>query len=407
MSIINASWRVGLALAVALSAVSSGSALAQSPASPTSTAQRLRSPEILQDRRVTFRLRAPKANEVLLHGNWSGKATLSMTKDAHGIWTATVGPLQPDLYSYVFVVDGVRALDPNNAETERDSTRFSSLLMISGPESALWDFKDVPHGSIEQIWYPSPVLRHGQRRMYVYLPPGYHHDAKRSYPVLYLLHGGGGDEDSWVTLGRAAVILDNQIAARTTVPMIVVMPNGNDDETVSQGYALGSTPSKQQSNAAPPDPERFALQAPQIKEPYAGAFPESLIRDLIPFIERTYRVQTDAAHRAIAGLSQGAAQTVVTSANNPALFGYVGVFSGGGRVGDLDFQQQAEQLARSKLQLYWTGAGDDDIARLRTVALYEHVKAKGLPATYRQIPGGHDWAVWRDFLADFAPRLFK
>jgi len=397
---------VGVVLAAALSTPCVTSVLAQATPAAANALPRLRSPEVMPDRRVTFRLAAPKASEVALRGNWSA-ANVPMSKDASGVWSVTVGPLQPDLYSYSFVVDGVRALDPSNSETERDSSRFSSMLMIDGASAAPWVFKEVPHGSVEQIWHPAPTLHQSQRRMYIYLPPGYHSHPERKYPVLYLLHGGSGDEDSWVTLGRAAVILDNQIAAGTTSPMIVVMPNGNDNETVSQGFGLGPTPSLQQLNAPPPDPGRFALNAPQHPEPYAGAFPESLVKDIIPFVEQTYRVNTDAAHRAVAGLSMGAAQTVVATANNPGVFDYIGVFSGGGMVGDPAFESQLDALASSKLALYWTGAGDDDIARLRTNALYKRAKEKGLPATYRQIPGGHTWPVWRDFLADFAPRLFR
>lgn len=370
-------------------------------------AQALHSPEILPDRRVTFRLAAPKANEVALRASWSGGTALPMTKSTDGVWSVTVGPLKADLYNYAFIIDGVRALDPNNSETERDSTRFSSLLSISDPQSTPWEFRDVPHGSIEQIWHPAPTMRIKQRRMYVYLPPDYHQNASRKYPVLYLLHGGGGDEDSWTTLGRAAVILDNQLAAGTAVPMIVVMPNGNDDQSVSQGLGLGPTPSLQQLHAPPPDPGRYALHAPQHPEPYEGVFAESLAKDVVPFIERTYRVQASADRRAVAGLSMGAAQTVVITANNPGLFGYIGVFSGGGMVGEPKFEAQLDALARAKPKLYWTGAGDDDIARLRTAALYKEAKAKGLPATHKEIHGTHSWPVWRDFLADFSARLFK
>jgi enterochelin esterase family protein len=390
-----------------LSLLCDGDVGAQSTPSTVAQPQRLRSPEILPDGRIMFRLSAPKANEVTLDGSWVSGTKSPMSKDANGVWTATVDRLKPELYGYAFVVDGVRALDPNNSETEREGARFNSLLMISGAESALWDFKDVPHGSVEQIWHPSPTLSKSQRRMYVYLPPDYHKNPTRKYPVLYLLHGGGGDEDTWITQGRAAIILDNQIASGASAPMIVVMPNGNGDQTVSQGYGLGSTPSSQQVNAPPADPGRFALNAPQIRVPYVAAFPESLVKDIMPFVERTYRAYGDPAHRAIAGLSMGAAQTVVITANNPGVFDYIGVFSGGGMVGDPTFEAQIDALAKSKPKIYWTGVGDDDIARLRTIALYNDAKAKGLPASYKQIQGTHTWPVWRNFLGDFAPRLFR
>ena len=142
------------------------------------------------------------------------------------------------MYGYWFMVDGVRALDPSNSETERDGSRYNSMVMVDGAESAMWTFKDVPHGTVEQIWYPSPTLHMDRRRMYVYLPPSYEKDKNKKYPVLYLLHGGGGDEDAWTTMGRATIIMDNLIASGKAVPMIVVMPNGNATQSVAPGLRL-------------------------------------------------------------------------------------------------------------------------------------------------------------------------
>lgn len=273
------------------------------------------------------------------------------------------------------------------------------------PVSQLLAFSEhAPHGSIEAVWYASPVLGHAQRRMLVYLPPAYHRERGRRFPVLFLLHGGGGDEESWTVQGRAPLILDNLIASGAAAQMIVVMPNGIETSTAASGSALALTPARPQ---APIDMSRFALDRPQMRLPYQGAFSESLVRDIVPFVERTYRVKRGARHRAIAGLSLGAAQTVVISSNNPGLFAYVGVFSGGGLVGEAPFEAQLDAMSRSGLRLYWTGAGDDDISRLRTTALYRAALAHGLPATYRQIPGTHTWPLWRDFLVDFAPRLFR
>jgi len=215
------------------------------------------SPEIHADRTVTFRLSAPKANEVTLNGSWEGARDIKMSKDDNGIWSVTVGPLGAQLWGYWYLVDGVKALDPGNGETQRDGSRIDNLLMISGPESDLWDFKDVPHGTIHTVWYPSPTLKQDRRRMYVYTPPGYEANQTR-YPVLYLLHGGGGDEDAWITMGRANVILDNLIAAGKAKPMIVVMPNGNATQTVSQGYAYGPTPARQSVQAPAPPPLQAA-----------------------------------------------------------------------------------------------------------------------------------------------------
>jgi enterochelin esterase-like enzyme len=348
---------------------------------------------------------------------------MPMTKDDAGVWSTTVGPLDAQLYGYWFLVDGVRTLDPSNSETERDGNRFSSLLMVSGPADAMWDFKDVPHGTIEQVWFPSPTLHMDQRRMYVYLPPGYKAAGSKRYPVLYLLHGAGGDEDAWMTMGRANIIMDNLIAATKAVPMIVVMPNGNATQTVAQGFGDGPTPSVQQVTAPAPNPgpgavgpapnpdgtpSASAAPRPQFPaQPYAGSYPESIVKDVIPFVEKTYRVYPDKNHRAIAGLSMGGGQTVTTTNNNPNLFGYIGVFSAGGRVGDPTFESQLAQIKKNGVKLYWTGAGDTDMARAGTVALEADLKSREIPTSYKEIPGRHYWFLWRDFLSDYAGRIFK
>ena len=220
----------------------------------------LKSPEIHPDRTVTFRLLAPKATEVTLNGSWDNGTDLKMTKDESGVWSTTIGPLAPQLWGYWFVVDGVKALDPNNGETQRDGARYDNLLMISGPESEWWDFKDVPHGSVQAVWYPSPTLKMANRRMMVYTPPGYETGTQK-YPVLYLLHGGGGDEDAWLTMGRANIIMDNLIAAGKAKPMIVVMPNGNATQSVSQGFGYGPTPARQSVQAPAPPPVQAAQAA--------------------------------------------------------------------------------------------------------------------------------------------------
>jgi enterochelin esterase-like enzyme len=393
----------------AASAPAQTAAPSQAPAA-TAPPARVKSPEIGGDRKVTFRLKAPDAAKVTLNGSWIGAVDLPMTKDADGVWSTTIGPLTPQMYGYWYVVDGVRVIDPSNSETERDGSRFNSMLMVSGPESAWWDFKDVPHGTVEQIWYPSPTLKLDQRRMYVYLPPDYEKDKSNKYPVLYLLHGGGGDEEAWTTMGRATVIMDNLIAAGKAVPMLVVMPNGNATQSVSQGLGFGPTPSLTQVTAPAPNPapvDPNAPRPPRPPVPYPGSYPESLVKDVIPFVEKTYRVYTDRDHRAIAGLSMGAAQTVVATNNNPGLFDYIGVFSGGGNVGDPTFEAQLTEVAKEKVKLYWTGAGDIDMARKGTVALEDDVKSKGIPTSYKEIPGRHYWFLWRDFLVDFTSQIFR
>jgi enterochelin esterase-like enzyme len=314
----------------------------------------------------------------------------------------------------------VKALDPGNGETQRDGSRYDNLLMVSGPESDLWDFKDVPHGTVQAVWYPSPTLKLANRRMMVYTPPGYETTTLR-YPVLYLLHGGGGDEDAWLTMGRANIILDNLIAQGKAKPMIVVMPNGNATQTVSQGFGFGPTPARQ-SVTAPAPPSVQAAQAAARgagagapgaggrggqPQPYAGSYPESLVKDVIPFVEKRYRVVADKDHRAIAGLSMGGGHTLQATNNNPGVFGYIGVFSSGPRNPDEALEKQLEAVKAGGVKFYWLGAGTTDMAREGTVNLSELVKKHGFQTSYREIPGRHYWFLWRDFLGQFAQVMFQ
>jgi enterochelin esterase family protein len=381
----------------------------------------LKSPEIHADHTVTFRLNAPKAQDVTLNGSWDNGTNLPMTKDESGVWSTTIGPLAPQLWGYWFMVDGVKALDPNNGETQRDGSRYDNLLMISGSESEWWDFKDVPHGTVQAVWYPSPTLKMDQRRMMVYTPPGYETSTQK-YPVLYLLHGGGGDEDAWLTMGRANIIMDNLIAAGKAKPMIVVMPNGNATQSVSQGYGFGPTPARQQVVAPAPPPVQAANAAqggqgagragapaggrggPQA---YEGSYPQSLVKDVIPFVEKRYRVLAVKDDRAIAGLSMGGGHTVAATNNNPGEFAYIGVFSAGGRTTDETFQQQLEAVKKGGVKFYWLGAGTTDMAHDGTVALSELVKKDGFNTSYREIPGRHYWFLWRDFLVHYAQVMFQ
>jgi enterochelin esterase-like enzyme len=392
---------------------------AQQPAPAGTAAQAarpapLRSPEIHPDRTVTFRLLAPKATEVTLNSSWDNGTNIRMTKDDDGVWSATVGPLAPQLWGYWFMVDGVKALDPNNAETQRDGARYDNLLMISGPESEWWNFKDVPHGTVQAVWYPSPTLKLASRRMMVYTPPGYETSAQK-YPVLYLLHGGGGDEDAWQTMGRANIIIDNLIAAGKAKPMIVVMPNGNATQTVSQGYGYGPTPARQSVQAPAPPPVQAALGAPPAagagrggaQQPYAGSYPESLVKDVIPFVEKRFRVLAAKDDRAIAGLSMGGGHTIAATNNNPGTFAYIGVFSSGPQTIDEAFRKQLEAVKGGGVKFYWLGAGTTDMARERTVNLSELVKKEGFNTAYREIPGRHYWFLWRDFIVHYAQVAFQ
>ncbi len=418
MKILTRSNVGGLILALLVAAPSA----AQQPAAQAAAPARLapvRSPDIHPDRTVTFRLRAPNAIEVTLNGSWNGATNLPMTKGDDGVWSTTVGPLGAQLWGYWFMVDGVKALDPSNGETQRDGSRYDNLLMISGPESDLWDFKDVPHGTVQAVWYPSPTLKMDRRRMMVYTPPDYLTGNKR-YPVLYLLHGGGGDEDAWITMGRANIIMDNLIAEGKARPMIVVMPNGNATQSVSQGYGYGPTPARQSVQAPAPPPLQAAAArgaAPAgaqrgggrggQPQAYAGSYPDSLVKDVMPFVEKNFRVLADKNDRSIAGLSMGGAQTLQATNNNPGVFGYIGVFSAGPRTADAAFEQQLAAVKAGGVKFYWLGAGTTDMARAGTVTLSDLVKQAGFDTSYREIPGSHYWFLWRDFLGHYAQVMFQ
>jgi enterochelin esterase family protein len=373
-----------------------------------------RSPEILPDNRVTFRISAPKALEVTLNGSWEGARDIQMTKDDEGVWSVTIGPLAAELWGYWYMVDGVKALDPGNAETQRDGARIDNLLMISGPGSDLWDFKDIPHGTVSAVWYPSPTLKLPRRRMVVYTPPGYE-AGKGRYPVLYLLHGGGGDEDAWMTMGRASVIMDNLIARGKAKPMIVVMPNGNPTQTVSQGYGFGPTPARRAAQAPPPVKAAAPGQpggappgrGPQQPQRYQGSYPESLVKDVVPYVEKHFRVKTGKNDRAIAGLSMGGGHTLMATNNNPGTFGYIGVFSAGARNIDETLEEQLLAVKASGVKLYWIGVGATDFALEGTKNLTALLDKLDFEFTYREVPGGHYWFIWRIFLGEFGSLLFK
>jgi enterochelin esterase-like enzyme len=380
---------------------------------------RVVSPEILSDKKVTFRLRAPKAGEVLLNGNWDGGRNIPMTKDDAGIWSVTVGPLGEQLWGYSFSVDGLKVMDPGDGEYERDGNRYDNLLMVSGPASDLWDFKpDVPHGTVQAVWYSSEILKQKGRRMYVYTPPGYE-TSKAKYPVLYLLHGGGGDEDAWTTMGRANVILDNLIAQGKAKPMIVVMPNGNATQIVSQGYAYGPTPPRQSVTAPAPPPVQAAQgrgpgapagrgggRMPQV---YEGSYPQSLVKEVIPFIEKNFRVIANKDSRAIAGLSMGGGHTTMATNNNPGVFGWIGVWSAGGPEGPDDEKYVAllQKVKAGGVKQYWIGAGTTDMALNGSKNLYAVAQKAELKTSFHSEPGAHFWFIWRKFLGDFGSEIFK
>jgi enterochelin esterase family protein len=409
--------------AVVLALGVAGTAFAQAPAAPAPAAgqrmggpqgPRVVSPEVLPDKKVTFRLLAPKAGTVVLNGNWDQGTNIAMTRDDQGIWSVTVGPLGEQLWGYSFNVDGVKVMDPGNGEYQRDGQRYDNLLMITGPASDAWTFKpDIPHGTMSAVWYPSKILKQPGRRMYVYTPPGYESSNTR-YPVFYLLHGGGGDEDAWVTMGRANIILDNLIAAGKAKPMVVVMPNGNATQTVSQGYAYGPTPRVRAVAAPAPPPvqaaqglgQRGGTPPPRPPQVYEGSYPHSLVAEIVPFVEKHYRVLPGKDNRAIAGLSMGGGHTVQATNNNPGVFGWIGVWSAGGQ-DTPEFAAALTKVKNAGVKHYWIGVGTTDFALKGSEILKQVTEKVGLPMSFHTAPGAHFWFIWRQFLSEFSTIIFR
>jgi len=359
---------------------------------------RLVSPEIQSDNSVIFRIKAPGASSVLVVGTWAKDfKPVPLVKKDSNIYEVKIGPLPSDMYEYRFILDSALMLDPNNSAVTRDGFFVENRLLIPGKLGDILAVQNVPHGNVTAVWYSSPSLGK-ERRMYVYTPPGYE-KGKDKYPVMYLLHGGGGDEDGWISRGRANYIIDNLIASKEAVPMIVVITNGNPDAAAAPlDRPLGSA-----------EPTGFGGMASQ-------KFEESLVKDVVPYIEKNYRVIADADHRAVTGFSMGGYQTQNITNNNPGMFNYIGVmsmglFSGfGNNNSNYDKDKHVAQLKvliASKRKFYWIGIGKDDflyatVTKLKT--LYDEV---GLKYTYRESDGSHTWKEWRLYLSELAPKFFK
>lgn len=346
------------------------------------------SPEIGTDHTVTFKVHSPTAQTVAINGSWMGYGeTLDLKKGAEDVWSITLGPLEASMYHYNFFIDGVSAIDPKNAHALRDGVRYASMLIVPGEASEVFEVNEVPHGTLSKIWYDSPSLNLN-RRMYVYTPPGYEKSTEK-YPVFYLLHGGGGDEDAWTALGRANYILDNLIAEGKAKPMIIVMTNGN-------AFQMSSL--------------RTSPDAPQLtRENYrqfSGLFEKSLVHDVIPFIENNYRAKAGKESRAIAGLSMGGGQTVTATTEYSDVFGYIGVFSSGIFDPNADMEEKFMELKKSGINKYWVGCGKDDFVMESNKRLLDLLEKCDIEYEYYESEGGHTWANWRSYLTIFAPMLF-
>ncbi len=390
---------------------------AQTPAQ-TGRGPTVVSPEVSPDHRVTFRILAPQAQNVRLQGSdltaglgSSGPGSPGLpqlTKGENGVWEATIGPIVPGAYRYNFSVDGVSVIDPRNPSTSESNTNTWSLVYVPGTD--FMDTKDVPHGAVASVYYYSTALKRF-RRMHIYTPPGYEL-GKGKFPVFYLLHGAGDCDDVWTSEGRAGFILDNLIAERKARPMIVVMPAGHTSTSTARAGAPAA-PAGQ--SAAPPRDE----------------FAEDFVIDIMPYVEKNYRVLNDRRQRAIAGLSMGGSQTLNIAFSHLDKFSYIGVFSSGAVLGgargrgaapgataaaapapESTWEQQHRAMLgnaalKKGVRLLWLSTGVDDGLIANTRSTVDMLKKHGFAPVFKESPGAHTWINWRNYLHEFAPLLFQ
>lgn len=363
------------------------------------------SPEIHDNNTVTFRFKAPKAVRVQLTGDFlpvqknakfEAPGIVDLKEGQEGVWEYTTPePLKPELYSYSFIVDGLRMNDPANVYLIRDVSTLTNVFIIGGDRADFYKVNPVPHGTVSRIWYDSPALGL-ERRMTVYTPAGYETSGKR-YPVLYLLHGMGGDEEAWISLGRTAQILDNLIAQGKVKPMIVVMPNGNASQEAAPGESS--------RGMVPP-----TMQLPKTMEgSYEQAFPE-----IVKFIDKNYRTIKSKSGRAIAGLSMGGFHSLHISKQYPDMFNYIGLFSAAimpnKEVSSPIYENMGGKL---KVQfdknpaLYWIAIGKTDFLYKANEEYRKLLDEKGYKYTYYESDEGHIWKNWRIYLTEFVPMLFR
>lgn len=354
-----------------------------------------RSPQFNEDGTVTLRIKAPEAKKVVVIGDCVERGNQEMTNQ-DGVWSYTTKALAPELYSYRFYVDGVETQDAGNIERSRDVRSFMSTFIISkeeGDQGYLYQNHNVEHGDVAHVWYDSPGLGM-KRRMSIYTPPGY--DKGKAYPVLYLLHGAGGDEEAWLTLGRTAQIMDNLIALGKAEPMIVVTPNGNASD-----------------DAGPLETGIKNKERP--KTTYEESF-----QDIMNYVKDHYKIKKGADNTAVCGLSMGGYHTFRISMLNAGTFGYMGLFSAAVRlewnsqktvVEQFESNQKATEqmkaLFAAKPHLYWIAIGKDDFLFQQNVELRQYLDKMQYPYEYYESEGGHIWRNWRVYLSMFAQRLFK
>ncbi len=367
---------------------------------------RVKSPIVNPDGTVTFNFYDPSAQAVSVSGDFDEirSQRLDMTKQENGVWTVTTRPLEPELYSYSFTVDGQRIVDPANSYVNRDINTLSNIFIVTksaDDKGHVYSVQDVPHGTLSRVWYDSPTLGQ-QRRMTVYLPPQY--DGKKRFPVMYLLHGWGGDETAWADLGRTSQIMDNLIAAGRCVPMIVVMPNGNPTCNAAPGWW--------HEGMYVPDGNAFNYRK-------AKATMEESFMDIVTFIDTHYKTIAKRSGRAVTGLSMGGGHTFGIARLYPETFHYYGLQSAATQMalsGWPNTQQQNHetaydtQMARlfgSKPKLFWIAIGKEDFLLQQNTQLRQYLDEKGYTYEYYENDGGHIWRNWRIYLTMFAQKIFK
>lgn len=340
-------------------------------------AQSVVSPDVAADGRVTFRMAAPKATEVALYGDWMPVGTSKpMTKGDGGVWSITTDALPPSVYIYHFIADGVTMADPVNPRIKLRARTSASLLEVPGDGNAVWQARDVPHGNVEINWQKSKALNGETRWIWIYTPPGYAASGNRKYPVLYLFHGSNDTAGGWVLAGQANFVLDNLIAEKKAEPMIVVMPFGH-------AVPFGSPREVQAKNV--------------------DLYEQYLLQDVMPLMRDKYRIAGTRAQTAIAGLSMGGGQSLGIGMKHLDLFSAIGSFSAAVPQG---LEKHMAELQKAK-PLIWVGCGKDDSLYARSADLTAKLKAGGVAHTWRASEGAHTYTVWRQYLAEFVPLLFR
>lgn len=358
----------------------------------------IQSPVVHPDGSVTFRVVAPKAKKVSVVGDWeAGQGRGEMKKGKEGVWEYTTQALPSEMYTYRFDIDNVMGLDPANSFSRRDVGTIFSIFFVGNGVADYYQVQPVQHGTVAATWYHSEAMNR-DRRLNIYTPPMYNRE-NRSYPVLYLLHGSGGDENAWVELGNVARIMDNLIAEGKIEPMIVVMPNGN----VAKEAAPGETA---ENLSYKPSMSNF------IEGNYKNGIYETHFPEIIRFVESNYRTLPSKQCRAIAGLSMGGFHALYTFVNHSELFGYVGLFSAGLNTQGLDmtlpaYQNLDDKLKQADYRLFWIGMGAEDRLLPFSQDLMKRMDAMDKPYEYVESSRGHIWANWRQYLVQFSQKIFK